>query len=97
MLLYLADERICEQERWQQEEGGRVFPIKRAKQSYFNTELQENVTKPESFWKIIKKFFQLSINATQLLTHSKLTKFKQLTNLEFLRNSAGSFLQSLQG
>ena len=31
--------------------------IKRAKRSYFNTELQENVTKPERFWKIIKKLF----------------------------------------
>ena len=30
--------------------------IKRAKR-YFNTELQENVTKPERFWKIIKKLF----------------------------------------
>ena len=31
--------------------------IKRAKRSYFNTELQENVTKPERFWKTIKKLF----------------------------------------
>ena len=31
--------------------------IKRAKQSYFNSELQENVTKPKCFWKIIKNLF----------------------------------------